>query len=259
MFFSEFVKNNSTDIEFNEDGNVLIDIDSSMLSGVTVDTYSTFTGESWQDDVIDYVSQFPEWLDYPVSDFTATFDIEWEDIEFTYDFRKLIQLLSEAAADSLVNHFDFISGYEIKGVFSPAAYNFATDSFNATWEIDPHEIDMLLGDSFDPQDIEDWARDEYQSRSGFSSNIPRYFDTEYAWAVIWATIQKILIDEDYDGLWDTLEFEHESYEESTQWEITESGYRKVYTAITGDEAPETITDENSLMEALPAYQSEVLF
>lgn len=259
MYFSEFVKNNSDQMTINGNGNIEIDIDSSMLHGVTVDTYSTFTGDSWLDGVYEYASSFSEWLDYPVAGNYPTADFDFEDIEFTFNHSETVKQLSESAADSLFNEYSFIENYENISTFSPGAYNFSTDSFSATWEIISSEIDDILGSDFDPEGIENWARKEYASRSGFSSNIPRYFDNDYAWAIVWATIQKILIDDDYDGMWNVLEEEHEIYENTTEWKMTESAYRKVYTAITGTEAPKTVTDEDTLLEALPAYQDEVLF
>src|SRR5699024_12546712 len=48
-----------------EDGNLTITVDSSMLPGVNVDTYQCFSGDSWVENELDYPSTegIPEWLE----------------------------------------------------------------------------------------------------------------------------------------------------------------------------------------------------
>lgn len=260
MKISEYIAANRDDYDSDDQGNLTIAIGSNMLTNVTVDTYSTFTGDSWQESEIDYFSEdIGNWLDHTMAHGKSV-DFDWDDIDFTYSFQGILSDLADSMATAVIENVYGITDYNITSTYSPAAYNFATDSFDADWTIDIAEMIEEYGDK-DIADIEARAQDEYGSRSGFISYIPDYFENQYSWAILWAYIDQILSD-NFDGLFmEVFEHEHEIYTNHVAIAFTESAYRKAYEAITGQPAPDTVTDEDSLMDALPVdyKQDEVLF
>ena len=260
MKISEYIAANRDDYDSDDQGNLTIAIGSNMLTNVTIDTYSTFTGDSWQESEIDHFSSdIGNWFDHTLAHGKSV-DLEWDDINFKYNFQGILSALADSMATSVIENVYGITDYRVTSTYSPAAYNFATDSFNADWTIDIDEMIEEYGDK-DIADIEARALEEYGSRSGFISYIPDYFELQYSWAILWAFIDQILSD-NFDGLFmEVFDDEHEIYMNNVDIEFTESAYRKAYEAITGQPAPDTVTDEDSLTDALPVdyRQDEVLF
>lgn len=261
MNISEYIAQNRDEYDTDEaNGLILFGVGSNMLTNVTVDTYSTFTGDSWQESEIQHFSEeLGDWVNHTMAQ-GKTVDIEWGDIDFKYNFQGILDGLSEAMANAVINNVYGINDYKITSTYSPAAYNFATDSFDADWLIDIDEMVEEYGD-MDIADIEARAQDEYGSRSGFISYIPDHFENNYSWAILWAYIDQILQD-NFDGLFmEVFDSEHEIYMDNVEVTFTESAYQKAFEAIMGTEAPDTVTDEDTLLEALPVdyKQEEVLF
>lgn len=268
MNISEYIAQNRNQYVTDEaNGLILFSVGSNMLSGVTIDTYSTFTGDSWQESEVDYISQIGEWIDHTQA-LGKTIDVDYEDVDFNYNFspvpakniKGIIPELADSMATAVINNVYGILDYKITSTFSPAAYNFATDSFDADWLIDIEEMVEEYGD-MDIADIETRARKEYASASGFISYIPDYFETKYSWAILWAYIDQILQD-NFDGLFmEVFDDEHTIFMDNVEIVLNAPLYRKAYEAITGESAPESITDEDSLMTALPPdyRQDERLF
>ena len=244
-------------LERDEDGALKITVDSSMLPGVNVDTYSCFTGESWEDSELGHLSSnLRECLvGHPAAD-RADVTLDWDDFDWNYDHRAILWALSEAAAEGLVAdgglHFDqVITGAEVTSVYSPAAYNFATDSFAGWLTLDTGALVEALGD-MGTEDLEHWALDRWASRSGFISYVPRYLQYESQWALVWAAVAKVLVDADYDGTLATAEAEWEAYSQNTTVTLNHRGAAKIWEAITGEEVPDALDlhDAESLTEAL---------
>ena len=195
----------TANLERDSEGQLRIHLDSSMLPGVNVDTYQSFNGDSWEESELDYYSTegIPEWLvGHPAAQ-RAVVELEWDDFDRTYDHRAILWALSEAAADGLVHdggiNFDqVIVDVEVTSVYSPAAYNFATDSFAGWLTLDTEALAESL-DDIDTAELATWARRRWASRDGFLSHIPGYFDNEPQWAMVWAAVARVLVDADYDG------------------------------------------------------------
>lgn len=245
-------------LERDDEGRLRIHLDSSMLPGVNVDTYQCFTGDSWVDSEIDYVSKNLRdvcLVSHPAAD-RAGVAFEWDDFDWTYDHQAILWALSEAAAEDLINaggiDFDqIVVDAEVTSVYSPAAYNFATDSFAGWLTLDTEVLAEAL-DGMETYDVEEWARARWASRDGFMSHVPRYFDDEPQWATVWAAVAKVLVDSDYDGTMATAEAEGEAYMSNTGVELNARGAGKIWEAVTGEEVPDDldIHDAESLTEAL---------
>lgn len=248
----------TANLERDGEGQLRIHLDSSMLPGVNVDTYQSFNGDSWEESELSYYSEegIPSWLiDHPAAQ-RACVDFEWDDFDRTYDHHAILWALSEAAADGLVHDGDIdfdqvIVDVEVTSVYSPATYNFATDSFAGWLTLDTEALSESLGD-IDTAGLAAWAKDRWASRDGFHSHIPGYFDDEPQWAVVWAAVARVLVDADYDGTMATAEAEWEAYGEHTTTTLNHRGAAKIWEAITGEEVPDDLDlhDAESLTEAL---------
>ena len=247
----------TANLERDSEGQLRIHLDSSMLPGVNVDTYQCFNGDSWEESELEYVSEnLRECLvSHPAAD-RADVAFEWDDFDRTYDHHAILWALSEAAADGLVHdggiNFDqIIVDVEVTSVYSPAAYNFATDSFAGWLTLDTEALSESLGD-IDTAGLAAWAKDRWASRDGFHSHIPGYFDNEPQWAMVWAAVARVLVDADYDGTMATAEAEWEAYGEHTTTTLNHRGAERIWKAITGEEVPDDLDlhDAESLTEAL---------
>lgn len=248
----------TVNLERDEEGRLRIHLDSSMLPGVNVDTYQCFNGDSWVDSELHYLSTegISDWMvDHPAAG-RAEVELDWDDFDWTYDHRAILWALSEAAADGLVRYggitfAQVIMDAEVTGVYSPAAYNFATDSFQTWLTLDTEALTEALGD-IDTEDLEAWARDRWASRDGFYSYVPGYFDSEPQWAAVWAAVARVLVDADYDGTLATAEAELGAYSEHTTVTLNHRGAEKIWEAVTGEEVPDDLDlhDAESLTEAL---------
>lgn len=243
-------------LERDDEGRLRIHLDSSMLPGVTVDTYQTFNGDSWTESEVDYISEnLGDLVGHPAAG-RADVALDWDDFDWKYDHQAILWELSETAAYGLVHDggIDFaqiITEAEVTSVYSPAAYNFATDSFAGWLTLDTEVLAEALGD-METYDVEEWARARWASRDGFMSHIPRYFDHEPQWATVWAAVAKVLVDAEYDGLMATAEAEHEAYCHNVEVTLNHRGAEKIWEAITGEEVPDDLDlhDAESLTEAL---------
>lgn len=261
MKISEYIAEHSDDYDYDEaTGDLIIGIGSSMLSGVTVDTYSTFTSDNFEENEINYFSEnVGDWFDHTMAR-GKVIDLYWDDFEFHYDHKGILQGLSEAMAQVVMETVYFINDAKITSTFSPGTYNFATDSFEADWHIDIEEMISEIGD-MDIEDIEKRARYDYASRSGFISYIPDHFDRRYSWTILWAYIDQYFAD-NYEDMWmGVFDHDYEIFSENIEMVMLPGAFRKVYEAIMEREAPETIVDEDTLTSALPTdyRQDERLF
>ena len=96
----------------------------------TIDMYQTFTCESNDDSMVYYYnSENDTELDYD--------SFDWE-----YDTEKVHQGLARASIDWLIDNLDenIILNISLDGVYSPKFYNYETDSYTATYEIDSEKF-----------------------------------------------------------------------------------------------------------------------
>lgn len=254
---SNYIAQNRDEYEFSDTGDMVVTIESTILSGVSVDTYGTHTPDFAEESVIEYWTYLANWVYHPMAG-GKTIDIDWDDIDFNFDFKAVIAGLAEAAGDSLMEEYSFINNVEVTNTFSPVTYISATDSFTGDYHLDIDEMLEVHGD-IDIEVLQAWVEKEYGTRSGFRAYIPGYFRDQYSWALIWAYLDRLLISDGYDDMLSVGEAASEVYYNAMDTTVSDSVYRKAYEAITGEDAPETVTDDESLHDALPAWQTERLF
>src|SRR5699024_12302034 len=144
-----------------------------------------------------------------------------------------------------INFDQVINDAEVGSVWSPAAYNFATDSFTVTLTMDTEALDEALGD-MEAYEVEEWARDRWASRDGFVSNIPRYFDDDTPWATVWAAVAKVLVDAAYDGTIATAEAAHEAYTNTTDITLNHRAAEKIWVAVTCADVPNHLETHDAI-------------
>lgn len=162
-----------------------INVDSSNLPYVTVDTYSTFTGEGWWESTVDHLVE--------------THGRDMPEVDYEVDHRKLLELLAENARDSLEACLPGVDPVvtlgEVTGVFSPRAYNFSTDSYNAHYTIDLELMEEWITEH--EWDHEAYGLEHFSSYDGFHSYVPRWLnDEDYAVGVrLWLFLHAYIAEE----------------------------------------------------------------
>ena len=97
----------------------------------TIDTYGTFRGDSVDESLIDYYNEEHDT------------DYGYDNFEWTYDNEAIVKDLAEQSRGWLLENVvgKVVKGIgKITGTFSPAYYNFTTDSWEAEWKIDEVEL-----------------------------------------------------------------------------------------------------------------------
>jgi hypothetical protein len=209
----------------NADGEKMarIDLESSTLPYVTVDTYQTFTGDS-------YVEQTYEWVqeEYGV-------ELDWRNSDVKYDNDRILKELAETSIAGIVNQlYDSpIESIEYVSHWSPMYYNFQTDTYTATYTVNWTKLQKWLKKS--GKDREQWFIDRWRSYDGFHSYMyPGYWeDPQYKQALlVYATIA-MWMEENIDGeqlFMFMFENEYEIFMNAVEVFIPESKYEEMMAA-----------------------------
>lgn len=208
-----------------EDGHehVKITLQSNSLRPLTIDTYQTFSGDSWEESEAEYLQE----------EYGLTSEELW-DANVTYDHKGILHDLAEACAVAVLNHTwdNIIESIKVTGTHSPAYYNFETDSFEAQWTLDWTLLKkwMKKWRKRTGQTRTDWVRENWGSCDGFHSFIypgrwenPEMHDPMRVWASLAIYLQESLKDE--EGWWmEIAEAEWEIYSDHTTRAFTEGSY-----------------------------------
>jgi len=151
-----------------------LEVSSNTLPGVTVDTYQTFTGDSSDQNFLDYQSEQGEPSDYD--------DYDWD-----YDNAAVHRELAEASIEAIIAQLGgkgVIESIELTSTWSPKEYNFKTDSYNALYTIDPAKLEEWADENFK---LEEYLKEYHQSYDGYADFVGMYLeDPETQWGtLIW--------------------------------------------------------------------------
>lgn len=254
MRISDYIRNNRDDYTFDDDGNMRITIDSAMLPGLSIDTYSTFPTDVKEEDYLDGINSDIEdaiGFSHPMIE-SADITLDMDHVDFGTDMEGYLHGLAEAVVSAVTDEFPFIEGAKVLSVYSPKEYNFSTDSFSAKWTINVEKMIEWIGDE-DVEDIEAWARERYASRSGFVSRIPTYFRERYSWAIVWAYITRAFTESDFDSFDAVLDGWHNAWEWNTLATVNHNGYAYIGEMVLGKSG---IGSSEMLLAALPDYQED---
>lgn len=222
----------------NDDGETIvkIDLESSTIPYVTVDTYQTFNGDSWAESEYDWLQQ-----EQGIED-------AWRYVDTDYNTGKILEELSEASISGIVDQlYDSpIEGIEYVSHWSPAYYNFQTDTYTATYTVNWTQLKRWIKE--EGHDLEAWVQEHWSSYDGFHSHIyPGYWnDPEHAKAMrVWAAVA-IWVEHniDRDALFmHVAEQEWEIYSNNTTLSIKEDDYATLLAKFLGEDAPAEVQEQ----------------
>lgn len=124
--------------------------------GATIDTYGMFENYSVVDMMID---------DYNEENGVS---LDYDDFEWTYDFKQIVAEIAEARAKELVEDVDCIESIKVLRSGSPEYYNFTTDWFVGEYVIDLDKLEKTISENkekFEPWYQEHWAITVENSRN----------------------------------------------------------------------------------------------
>lgn len=208
----------------------MLRISSSNLPMIHIDTYQTFTGDS----AIEYE------LDYFYSECGLEDNVLQVDIE---SHKAVLENLAETSNSWLGDFLYFletpaVSVGEVISTWSPAAYNFATDEYDAEYFIDLEYMEQWI--TANNWDYEEYGLETFKSYSGFYSHVPYYLQRGdmQTGVKLWLFVHAYLSDAlGYDGVgyyseqdswfYTMLEAESELYFEQLTLSWDNYGVRRV--------------------------------
>lgn len=193
-----------TDSDIQIDGDTLtIDIWSSTLPVVHIDTYVTFAGESWADQEYEYL------IDEENAD--------PESIEIDYDMEAIRKALAEASIDYVLETVDreVILNVELSATFAPREYNFTTDAYDARFTVCLSKLQAWAAES--KFDVDAYVEEFHQSYDGFISFVPSALESNREamthYLMIAAYLRSVLDSSEHDmHVWES---ESEAYSNNT--------------------------------------------
>lgn len=255
----------------NDDGDRMVKmaIGSNMLPKITVDTYQTFTGDYWEESEIDYLEQGESsWGSYRGR--KAYEGLDWRDYNWSYNHSRELGLLAESCVIAMNEQIWFDTPYEVGEVlstYSPVAYNFATDSFEAEYTLNMTRLihwarhrEEWAGTRLEDA-VEGYLRERYTSCDGFISHVtPALNDPdEHLATLVWGIFHAWMEFEfDYDSwLCNMAEGEHEMYMETRELKLTDEGWEKFKDVVAWNEDTHLLPDDADIREEYDALRAEI--
>lgn len=226
----------------NDDGQTIakITLSSNTLPYVSIDTYQTFTGDSWVEGEYEYLKE------------ETGVDLDWSNSDVKYNHQGILEGLAEASIASILDQMydGIIESIEYRGASSPAAYNFETDRYEAEYVVNWTALKRWYKKS--GKDREEWMKERWSSYDGFHSYMYPGYWNDPQWRPglkVYATIAMYLEETlDRDELFMAVaEAEWEVYSNNSEVYITETDYAKMMAA----HIAETVGEEFDPDEHLP--------
>ena len=222
----------------NDDGEVIavISLESNTLPYVSVDTYQSFSGDSWAENE-------SEWLEQEQG-----IEDAWRYVDFDYNHSKILEVLAEASIAGILDQVDpeMVESIEYESNWSPAAYNFQSDSYTAKFTVNWTRLKKWLKKS--GRDREDWMRERWSSYDGFHShmypgywNEPQYMEGMRVYATIAMYLEEVLDRE--SNFMAVAEAEWEAYANNVTLSIREDNYVTLLAKFLGADAPEEVREQ----------------
>lgn len=237
----------------NADGDKMarIDLESSTLPYITVDTYQTFTGDS-------YVESTYEWIaeEYGV-------ELDWRNSDVRYNNDGILKELSEASIAAIVNQLPVdspIESIEYVSHWSPAYYNFQTDTYTATYTVNWTKLQKWLKQS--GLNREEWFIERWRSYDGFHSYMyPGYWeDPQYKQALlVYATIAMWMEHNlDREAMFmDMIENDYEIFMNNVEVYIPESKYEEMMAAHIAEAVGQDFDEVDGLPQLMEARGANI--
>ena len=236
----------------NDDGDTMakITLSSNTLPYVSIDTYQTFTGESWLEGEYEYLKE------------ETGVELDWSNSDVKYNHQGILQGLAEASIESILNQMydGIIESIEYRGASSPAYYNFETDRYEAEYVVNWSRLKKWYRKS--GKDREEWMKERWSSYDGFHSYMYPGYWNDPQWRPglkVYATIAMYLeevLDKD-DLFMHVAEAEWEVYSNNSEVYITETDYAKMMAAHIGETVGEEFDPDEHLPLLLDAREKDI--
>lgn len=236
----------------NADGEKMarIDLESSTLPFISIDTYQTFNGESWLEQQYESIAE------------ETGLELDWSNTDVKYNFPGILQGLAEASIEGIINQlYDSpIESIEFVSSWSPAAYNFQTDTYTATYTVNWTKLQKWLKQS--GKNREEWFIERWRSYDGFHSFMyPGYWeDPQYKQAMlVYATIAMWMEENiDRDEVFMTVaEAEWEVYYENAEVYIPESKYEELMARHIAETLGQDFDEVDGLPQLMEARGADI--
>lgn len=200
------------EITVNEDGDRIVELDiwSNLLPHLSIDTYSTFTGDGWLESELEHFGS---------GDSDAPYDSDqYDDYEWSYDHPAILKVLAEASAGDVLDQLagqGILLMVEVKDTSSPSEYNFTTDSYSAIWTVNLTKLEAWAAENgFEAQA---YATEHHGSYDGFMSFVDRWLEDEPEDTKLWLMLDAYFRAElDSDSQFNAVcEVEWEAYSDHT--------------------------------------------
>lgn len=236
----------------NADGEKMarIDLESSTLPGISIDTYQTFNGESWLEQQYESIAE------------ETGLELDWSNTDVKYNFPGILQGLAEASIEGIVYQlYDSpIESIEFVSSWSPTYYNFQTDTYTATYTVNWTKLQKWLKQS--GKNREEWFIERWRSYDGFHSFMyPGYWeDPQYKQAMlVYATIA-MWMEENIDAdevFMHVAEAEWEVYYENAEIIIPESKYEEMMAAHIAETLGQDFDEADGLPQLMEARGADI--
>lgn len=226
-----------------EEGNTIavISLESNTLPYVSIDTYQSFTGDSWLENEFEYLAEENPGMEF-----------DWSNTDVSYNHDGIKQALAEASIEGILGDVDpnIIEGIEYESNWSPAYYNFETDTYTARFTVNWTLLKQWFKES--GKDREEWMRERWSSYDGFHSRMyPGYWnDPDWrpgmkVYATIAMYLEEVLDRE--SQVMAVAEAEWEAYSNNAEITISESDYGD----MVAKRVSETVGEEFDAYDNLP--------
>jgi hypothetical protein len=237
-------RNDELEYFTNDDGDrmVKMSISSNMLPKITVDTYTTFTGDSWEEMELEHLAD--TYGDRSHNGGRGYEELDWQHYDWTYNHSREVEILAGWCVDAMngMVYLDRDATYEVGEVtstYSPSAYNFATDSFEAEYTLNMSKLMHWARNREEWQGVkledavEDYLRERYTSCDGFISHVTPALDGdgyrgERLATLVWGLFHAWMEYEFEEEAWfyAMLEDDYSLYSETRSIEFTDAGWQE---------------------------------
>lgn len=237
MMISEYIANNRSDYDWDESGNLVVDIPTGWLRAVYEPAWD-MDGYGWQDLIYLDMADTANWqAEAPggtvLDNVSLEFDTDWQAVRADY---------MTVCDDHMMRTVPSILSVE----------RVETDCESSRLVIDVAGM-TGHGADIDVDELREWALlpENYGHSSGFHSFVPARFDSEPSLMNVWAFLVKTLDDEGFDAWDQVIENEFDTMLDHTEVTVGVDSLREAYCEIMGeDEAPDSIVDMTTLEEAM---------
>lgn len=265
---------NNDELEYSTDDAgdriVKMAIGSNMLPKITVDTYQTFTGDSWEESELEYLADAGG--DRAHEGKRAYDGLDWSDYKWTYNNSRELELLAEQCVSAMNEQVYADTPYEVGEVlstYSPSYYNFETDSFSADYTLNISKLihwarnrEEWRGERLEDA-VDSYLRERYASCDGFISYVTPALNGDYGGerlaTLVWGLFHAWMEFEFNREEWFYAMFEDDYtiYMETRSLALTSEGWEKFKDVVVHNEDDHLLPDDYAIKAEYAEMRAEI--